>query len=571
MHPDHRCLSLADIKKEAKVQLQQTRDRLHEQAQELQENVRHKKETLICTRSQISDELKEAKRDVQAMVEQLFADLLEEASQQIDSRVQHLTNYESSLQDVTHEPMKQLDDIINQNDDDQLVNTALVEKIKHQCEVAAQKLQEHVLPKQVEHFRYQLQNNVTSSALSNLLRLSVLPEDDGGQSTLSFSLDLLRPAEETFVGGPSTAQQDRVHYGSATSNSSEDIGLPNDDDEEHLCDNEEHDPCDDEEHDPYGDGEEYDPCDDKEYEPSDDDSDDNETFWSSAVEFIARPLKKTKIHTFTNAVYTLALVFDQIWAVLHDYSILVLTRDGDDVKTIQLVDDENREFCAFNLTQVPTKEIFATGWRKDDTRDWRTRDEYILCLTEDGVILSKYPGNYDIIQGNTTHVFALTSKTKAQPIKCVQAFVVTGSALQPVKRFPLDADYCDALMLVSDSFICVCRNRVDPTINQGNIIKYNFDGVKLAEYGRFSRKPSPADDVLRLPVTFALDEASNVLLLDTINHKLKVLDEAGNFHSCDVEERGAKGFKALWWPAGAFYILYLKRDKTSKLFMITEQ
>ena len=156
------------------------------------------------------------------------------------------------------------------------------------------------------------------------------------------------------------------------------------------------------------------------------------------------------------------MVCDQIWAVLHDHTILVLTADGEEVKTVQPVDDENREFCAFNLTQVPTKEIFATGWRKDDVRDWKTRDEYILCVTEDGVILSKYPGNYDVIQGNSTHVFALTSKTKAQPIKCVQTFVVTGSTctLQPVKRFQLDPDFRDALMLVNDSFISPngCRN-----------------------------------------------------------------------------------------------------------------
>ena len=129
-------------------------------------------------------------------------------------------------------------------------------------------------------------------------------------------------------------------------------------------------------------------------------------------------------------------------------------------------------------------------------------------------------------------------------------------------------------MLVSDSFICVCRNKVDPTINQGNIIKYNFDGVKLAEYGRFSSKPSEADDVLRRPVIFAVDEASNILLLDTNNHKLKVLDEAGGFHSCDIREDNVVGVKALWLPAGAFYVLYSKlfgHNKTSQLFVITEQ
>ena len=115
---------------------------------------------------------------------------------------------------------------------------------------------------------------------------------------------------------------------------------------------------------------------------------------------MARPLKKTKIYTFLSVVYTLALVFDEIWAVLHDHTILVLTTDGEEVETIQPIDDENREFCTYNLTQVPSKEIFATGWRKDDTRNWRTRDEYILCITKHGAVLSKHPGNYDVIQGN---------------------------------------------------------------------------------------------------------------------------------------------------------------------------
>ena len=169
-------------------------------------------------------------------------------------------------------------------------------------------------------------------------------------------------------------------------------------------------------------------------------------------------------------------------------------------------------------------------------------------------------------------MFALTSKTKAQPIKHVETFMVTGNALQPVKRFPLDEDYCDSNMLVSDSFICVCRNKVEPTMNQGSIIKYNFDGEKLAEYGRFSSTPSPADDVLSLPVVFAVDDASNVLLLDTVNHKLKVLDEAGDFHSCDIKERNVNAAKALWLPTGAFYVHYSKYNmRSDKLVMITEQ
>ena len=151
--------------------------------------------------------------------------------------------------------------------------------------------------------------------------------------------------------------------------------------------------------------------------------------------------------------------------------------------------------------------------------------------------------------------------------------MVTGNALQPVKRFPLDEDYCNSLMLVSDSFICVCRNRVDPNSKQGYILKYNFDGAKLGEYGRFSSKPTEADDVLRHPVIFAVDDANNILLLDTSNHKLKVLDEAGDFHSCDIREQchGVVGSNALWLPTGAFYVLYSKHYKASKFFIITEQ